>query len=148
MSRWLAAAVLSFVASHGSAASNAAPAAGMSVETECALRRLALEFALHLQPWRDPGTIADALLLSSAADDANGRCGLLDAGSGATMAPSSPAPPAPAGELVLHVAPPPAGDDLGGNGSVEAPFATPHRARDYLRGLRDGLRDAGQCSTL
>ncbi len=98
-----------------------------TVETECMLRQLALEYAMHLQPQRDHQSTHDALRLG--------------AGCNISFKPRPlPPPPAPQGgakaserhaSIVVHVSL--NGSDETGDGSIGAPFATLHRARDAVR---------------
>ena len=106
--------------------------------------------ALHLQPWRDPLPIFDALRLGDGChvpppaprnvreqrDSDPGTAGSTKSRVGGGTTPT------------LHVAPPPHGSDTHGNGSLAAPFATPHRARDHLRVLRDTGAVAGPAVVL
>ena len=101
-----------------------------SIETECALRQLALEYAMHLQPHRNHQLTHDALRLG--------------AGCNRTFRPTLPATaaqprqsPQVKADIVVHVAL--AGDDTTGDGSEQRPFATLHRARDAVRVQRSGV---------
>jgi hypothetical protein len=100
-----------------------------TLETECMLRQLALEYAMHLQPQRDHQITHDALRLG--------------AGCNRTFKPRLTPPPSHAAQqggaqdlgrragIVVHVSP--KGSDETGDGSTGAPFATLHRARDDIR---------------
>jgi hypothetical protein len=100
-----------------------------TIETECTLRQLALEYAMHLQPQRDHQQTHDALR--------------LEAGCNRTFQPSArehrePAATQSVGQrdshaagINVHVAL--TGSDATGDGSVQHPFATLHRARDAVR---------------
>ena len=109
-----------------------------SIETECTLRQLALEYAMHLQPQRDHQQTHDALRLK--------------AGCNMTFQPSTrehrePAATQSVGQrdsraagIKVHVAL--TGSDATGDGSVQHPFATLHRARDAVRTHRSSTTTA------
>jgi hypothetical protein len=105
-----------------------------SIETECMLRQLALDYAIHLQPQRNHQHTHNALRLS--------------AGCNRTFVPPKAARPSTTSvqdqrtaSIVVHVSV--NGSDTGAaDGSLAQPFATLHRARDAVRARRSSVLPA------
>ena len=92
---------------------------------DCAMRKLAYEFAGELQPWRAPHRdVFDALELESI-------CGELPP-PGATPRLSHDDLPAAASTMYVNVT----GGDDSNSGTISAPLATPHAALVMLRNLK------------
>eukprot|EP00954_Amorphochlora_amoebiformis_P011615 909005-Amorphochlora_amoeboformis.AAC.2 len=104
-----------------------------TMRLECDMRRLMLQKAKTLQPWRDPSPIFDALQLHTLCQDAKPV--------GSIGRSSVPLPPAAvetgaSGEVLEIFVSATEGDDAEGDGSEGRPFASVRRALDASRAVR------------